>query len=65
MVIYEWSDAPYLGKVTSQEDDYLPVRQLLWPMISSNSVQSRKHTCAQLVLLPTASALAMNWDDSY
>lgn len=25
MVIYEWADAPYLGKITSEEDDYLPV----------------------------------------
>ncbi|EIM92270.1 uncharacterized protein STEHIDRAFT_46983 [Stereum hirsutum FP-91666 SS1] len=24
MVIYEWADAPYLGKITSEEDDYLP-----------------------------------------
>ena len=25
MVIYEWSDYKYLGKVTSKEDDFLPV----------------------------------------
>lgn len=25
MVIYEWKDSPYLGKVTSKVDDYLPV----------------------------------------
>ncbi|KAK1220015.1 hypothetical protein PQX77_017222 [Marasmius sp. AFHP31] len=24
MVIYEWSDAPFLGKVTSEEDEFLP-----------------------------------------
>ncbi|KAA1468007.1 hypothetical protein DENSPDRAFT_857022 [Dentipellis sp. KUC8613] len=24
MVIYEWKDSPYLGKVTSDENDYLP-----------------------------------------
>jgi hypothetical protein len=26
MVIYEWRDVMYLGKVTSNEDDSLPVR---------------------------------------
>jgi hypothetical protein len=26
MVIYEWADVPYLGKITTSEtDDYLPV----------------------------------------
>ena len=25
MVIYEWTDAPYLGKITSMSDDTLPV----------------------------------------
>jgi hypothetical protein len=25
MVIYEWKDYQYLGKVTSETDDYLPV----------------------------------------
>jgi len=25
MVIYEWADAPYLGKITSMTDEYLPV----------------------------------------
>jgi hypothetical protein len=29
MVIYEWADAPYLGKVTSMTDDSLPVREFL------------------------------------
>jgi hypothetical protein len=30
MVIYEWSDVNYLGKVTSQTDDTLPVSAELW-----------------------------------
>lgn len=25
MVIYEWADSPYLGKVTDTNDDFLPV----------------------------------------
>lgn len=25
MVIYEWKDMPYLGKVTSQTDEFMPV----------------------------------------
>jgi hypothetical protein len=25
MVIYEWKDYQFLGKVTSETDDYLPV----------------------------------------
>lgn len=27
MVIYEWKDVEYLGKVTDPTDDYLPVSQ--------------------------------------
>ena len=27
MVIYEWEDAKYLGKVTDPTDNYLPVSQ--------------------------------------
>lgn len=29
MVIYEWSDAKYLGKITSTTDESLPVSQML------------------------------------
>ncbi len=29
MVVYEWADAQYLGKVTSRTDDLLPVSSVL------------------------------------
>ncbi len=29
MVVYEWRDMQYLGKVTSEDDDYLPVSEPL------------------------------------
>lgn len=36
MVVYEWKDMSYLGKVTSQEDEFMPV-----------SCPSRMPTCAR------------------
>ncbi|KAL0063379.1 hypothetical protein AAF712_009688 [Marasmius tenuissimus] len=37
MVIYEWSDAPFLGKVTSEEDELLPQKTFV---CTTNAVNS-------------------------
>lgn len=34
MVIYEWKDVEYLGKVTSQVDDALPVSAYIQYIVS-------------------------------
>jgi hypothetical protein len=38
MVIYEWTDYRYLGKVTSETEDYLPVCGL--PLTRSNNIHA-------------------------
>jgi hypothetical protein len=35
MVIYEWEDAKYLGKVTDPTDNYLPVSNINILVVSS------------------------------
>lgn len=49
MVIYEWADAPYLGKITSEEDDYLPVSTNHLPIrsteFSSALAQQKTYVC--------------------
>lgn len=32
MVIYEWNDVKYLGKITSASDDTLPVSETVLPI---------------------------------
>jgi hypothetical protein len=44
MVIYEWEDAPYLGKVTNP-DPYLPVGFLQWLYVILTHIFRRKPTC--------------------
>lgn len=53
MVIYEWEDVKYLGKVTDP-DDYLPVSRsphirFIFHLFSETLSPSRKRTSAQLV----------------
>lgn len=53
MVIYEWADAQYLGKVTDPTDDSLPVSspdiQATNIMCSDTDFLSRKPLCALLM----------------
>jgi len=51
MVIYEWEDAKYLGKVTDPADDYLPVSKYISRTSHAFSdilLPSRKRTSVQL-----------------
>jgi hypothetical protein len=59
MVIYEWKDVEYLGKVTSQVDETLPVRPQPAPAsvltcLSRNTLRGRM--CAHRMRPATASA---------
>jgi hypothetical protein len=59
MVIYEWSDYHYLGKVTSEIDDYLPVSTRAMPVLATHalmSLVSRKRMYAPQTLCESASA---------
>ena len=58
MVIYEWKDYQYLGKVTSETDDYLPVsgRAAPYPRHAHEPV-SRRRTYAPPMLCEVASVI--------
>lgn len=65
MVIYEWRDVQYLGKVTSTVDGF-PVSVLCHH--GSGHVQANKHsrrrTFAQAVLSEMVFAIILSWDVS-
>jgi hypothetical protein len=67
MVIYEWKDAPYLGKVTSMTDDTLPVRDSFWTQsdLILSTERSRKRTSAQRMLYLGDFVVRMNLDDLF
>jgi hypothetical protein len=59
MVIYEWGDYHYLGKVTSEIDDYLPVSIRAMPVLAKRalmSLVSRKRMYAPQTLCELTSA---------
>lgn len=70
MVIYEWNDNQMLGKVTSLDDDSLPVSINLpigsptrWRALLT-TLFSRKHTCVHLMPSVVVSATPAIWESS-
>jgi hypothetical protein len=63
MVVYEWRDANYLGKITSMTDDSLPVSLTFICLILQDSytICSRKRTSAQRMLLLVDFAVRKTW----
>ena len=58
MVIYEWKDYQYLGKVTSETDEYLPVSVMLCNTRDTlMSLVSRRRMYAPLTLCEVASVM--------
>ncbi len=59
MVIYEWKDYQYLGKVTSETDEYLPVSVCAAqvPAIRSWTFVSRRRMFVQQTLCEVASVI--------
>ena len=68
MVVYEWADMRYLGKVTSMVDDYLPVSTSppsdRVPDCDVNDF-SRRHMSARPTRCAAASARRHNSADSF
>lgn len=68
MVVYEWADMRYLGKVTSMVDDYLPVRTSpRSDRVSDCNMNelSRRHTSARPTRCAGASARRHNSADLF
>lgn len=58
MVIYEWKDYQFLGKVTSETDEYLPVSvSVANTRDTLMSLVSRRRMCAPPMLCEVASAM--------
>lgn len=66
MVIYEWKDVKYLGKVTSYIDDYFPVSFFSLQLCYSDNLRphSRRHMFAPPMLSGVGSATDPSWEGS-